>query len=250
MKANQYKKMKSTRAPRPVVGVLLERSISHADKVLFPLLAIAQQGFPFMTMPHGRTDLVRNKMALQLLSSNFTHLIMLDVDHTHPVDIVQRLMKNFTTYPELKVVGGLNFRRGEPYDPCAFIKGDDGRYYPMSEWPAGLIRVDALGTGCIAIARETFEELPPPWFFNPYDRIMEDIWPGEDIGFAKLCAEHGIEQYVDTTITSPHLIDAVVDESTFQAFIQEKNVTSVPLEQVAANYSSKLTDEAPNASNN
>src|SRR3990172_3908985 len=109
--------------PRPVVGVLLERSLSHADKVIYPLLSIAQQGFPFISINHGRTDLVRNKMALHLLQSHFTHLIMLDIDHIHPGDIVQRLMKPFIDDRSLRVVGGLNFRRGEPFDPCAFVHG-------------------------------------------------------------------------------------------------------------------------------
>src|SRR3990172_6237574 len=130
--------------PRPVIGVLLERALSHADKAFFPLLGIAQQGWPFMKMPYGRTDLVRNKMVLSLLQSQHTHLIMLDVDHIHPMDIVQRLMRRFLENPKLQIVGGLNFRRGEPYDPCAFIRVDDGRYLPMSEWSEGLIRVDAL----------------------------------------------------------------------------------------------------------
>ena len=77
---------------RPVVGVLMERTMAHADKVFFNLLGIAQQGWPFIRMNYGRTDLVRNKMAEHLLKSNFSHLIMLDIDHVHPMDIVQRLM--------------------------------------------------------------------------------------------------------------------------------------------------------------
>ena len=224
-----------TKKVKPVVGVLLERSISHADKVFWPLLSIAQQGFPFIRMSYGRTDLVRNKMALQLLKSDFTHLIMLDIDHIHPVDIVQRLMATFTKYPEIQVVGGLNFRRGEPYDPCAFLQGDDGLYYPMYQWPKGLVEVDALGTGCIAIAREVFELIPPPWFYNDYTKVMQDIWPGEDIGFAEKCREYGIKQFVDTTITSPHLIDSVVDERSYQVFLDDKGFEGAAVEEIRKN---------------
>lgn len=233
-KRNRHSKqsVEKTAWPRPVLGVLFERSLSHADKVVYPLLGIAQQGFPFIQIPYGRTDLVRNKMALHLLKSSFTHLIMLDVDHVHPTDIVHRLMHWFVKLPDLKVVGGLNFRRGEPYDPCAFIRGDDGKYYPMSEWPDGLVEVDALGTGCIAIAREAFETIPPPWFYNDYSKVMDDVWPGEDIGFAMECAKYGIKQYVDTTITSPHLIDAVVDRNSFDAFIADKGYQSTSLSEM------------------
>ncbi len=214
---------------RPIVGVPLERTLAHADKVLFPLLMIAQQGFPFIRMNYGRTDLVRNKFAQHLLQSNFTHLIMLDVDHIHPHDIVQRLMEPFAKDPSLRVVGGLNFRRGEPFDPCAFIKYQ-GEYMPMSSWPNGLVQVDAIGTGSIAIAREVFELIPPPWFYNPYDKVMDDVWPGEDIGFALLCEKYGIKQHVLTTLTSPHLLDSVVDEETYRTYLANNPYETIGLE--------------------
>ena len=217
---------------KPVVGVLLERSISHADKVFFPLIGIAQQGIPFLHVSYSRTDLVRNKMALRLLQSDFTHLIMLDIDHIHPVDIVQRLMVNFARHPELMVVGGLNFRRGEPFDPCAYVQGDDGQFYPMAEWEKGLVEVDAIGTGSIAISRKVFERIEPPWFWNDYSRVMEDVWPGEDMGFCKLLRDHVIKIHVDTTVTSPHLIDGVVEERSYRAYREDKGMKSIAVESV------------------
>lgn len=219
--------------PRPIIGVPLERAISHADKVFWPFISIAQQGWPFMQVPYGRTDLVRNKMAQHLLASHFTHVVMLDVDHVHPENIVQRLMANFIKFPDLKVVSGLNFRRCEPYDPCMFVRGDDGKFYPVAEWEkGGLIKVDALGTGSIAIAREVFEMIEPPWFYNDYRLAMDDVWPGEDMGFSVNCHKAGIDLFVDTTITSPHLIDAVVDEGAFRMYMQDKQLESIPLESV------------------
>ena len=217
---------------RPVIGVPLERTIAHADKVFYNFIGIAQQGYPFIRLNYCRTDLARNRFAVHLLQSDFTHLVMLDLDHIHPLDIVQRLMVNFVKHPEVKVVGGLNFRRGEPFDPCAYVKGDDGRFYPMSEWDTGLLRVDAVGTGCIAIAREVFEIIQPPWFYNDYSKVMDDVWPGEDMGFCLKCRDAGIDLYVDTTITSPHLIDAVVDEEAYRAYIADKGLGSVPLSSI------------------
>lgn len=221
--------------PRPLIGIPMERTLAHADKVFFNFLGIAQQGFPFIQIGYGRTDLVRNRMALHLLSTDFTHLVMLDADHIHPIDIVQRLMTSFIRKPDLRIVGGLNFRRGEPYDPCAFIRGDNGMYYPMAEWERGLIRVDALGTGCIAIDRRVFEQIEPPWFWNDYSRIMDDVWPGEDMGFAEKCREAGIMQYCDTTITSPHMIDGVVEESAYREYMLVNGMKSIPVESVASN---------------
>lgn len=224
--------------PRPVLGIPLERTLAHADKVLYNLFAIVSQGVPLIRMNYGRTDYTRNKMALQLLASDFTHLIMLDIDHVHPVNIISTLMSHFIAYPDLLIVGGLNYRRGAPYDPCAFIKSDSGEYHPIADWEQGLIRVDALGTGCIAIAREVFEQIEPPWFYNDYSKIMDDVWPGEDMGFARLCEEHGIKQFVDTNLTSPHLIDSLVDGDTFKLYMEDNNMGVAPVGDFVKGYKS------------
>jgi len=222
----------------------MERAISHADKVFFPFLAIAQQGFPIIAISYGRTDVIRNKFALHLLNSDATHLIMLDLDHVHPWDIVQRLMRPFIQDPDVRVVAGLNFRRGEPYDPCAYVLGDSGKYHPMAEWEQGLIKVDAVGTGTIAIDRRVFEELEPPWFAYDYSKVMDDNWPGEDFYFSDKCRKAGIPIYVDTTVTSPHMIDAVVDERTFQEYRIDKGMGMVPIEQVVSSLAKEKEDES------
>ena len=208
--------------PRIVVGIPMERSMSHADKVFYPFWSIAQQGLPIINMPYGRTDMVRNKFAITLLKSNYTHLLMLDIDHKHPRGIVQRLARWVIARPEVKVVGGLNFRRGQPFDPSCFLRGEDGFLYPPAEWAEGLIKVDVIGTGTILIAREVFELIEPPWFYNDYNRVWEDRWPGEDIGFSELCGANGIDLWVDTTTTSPHMIDHWVDENTFREYIRSE----------------------------
>ncbi len=220
--------------PRIVVGVPQERAMSHADDVFPSFWGIAMHGVPLLHQDYGRTDMVRNRMAMQLLNSNYTHLLMLDVDHIHPTDIVQRLARWVLAHPEIEVVGGLNFRRGKPYEPCCFILGDDGKYYAPSEWERGLIKVDAIGTGSIIIARTVFERMEPPWFWNDYSHVWEDSWPGEDMGFSANCRELGIDMWVDTTTTSPHMIDAVVDEETFRAYQADQGMGSVPIDEIKA----------------
>ena len=220
--------------PRPVLGIPLERAISHADKVFYDFLAIVQQGFPVIAASYGRTDVVRNKFALHTLSADVTHLVMLDLDHKHPWDIVQRFMNWFIQDPSLRVIGGLNFRRGEPYDPCAYIKGDSGKYHPIAAWEPGLNKVDIVGTGAIAIDRRVFEQIEPPWFAFDYSRVLDDNWPGEDFWFCQRCTEAGIDIFVDTTLTSPHLIDAVVDANTFREYQAEHNMGVISIDQVVS----------------
>lgn len=213
--------------PRVVAFVPQFPAIPHGDDVFYDFWAIAQQGLPIMTIPYGRTDYVRNRAALSLLGSEYTHVLMLDQDHKHPWDIVQKLSRWVLADPKKWVVSGLNFRRGVPYDPCVYLNGPDGQLYPPVEWEKGLVKVDAVGTGSVLIAREVFEQLEPPWFFNDYSRIMEDRWPGEDIGFSRKCAAAGIEMWCDTTVTSPHMIDAYIDETSYRQFIADHTIETM-----------------------
>jgi hypothetical protein len=210
--------------PRILVAVPLERSISNASLVFHRFMEIAAQGVVFLKQDYTRTDLARNRFATKLLESDYTHLLMLDVDHVHPVDIVQRLARWPLMNPEIEVVGGLNFRRSEPYEPCCFFKDPEtGGVNAPAEWSAGLLKVDYLGTGSILIAREVFEKIPPPWFKNIYDipANWDDEWPGEDIGFNEACNAAGVNLWVDTTTTSPHIGDRLIGEKTFRAYLEQ-----------------------------
>ena len=204
--------------PRILVAFLLERTISYADLVFPACMQIAAQGPVVLNMPYQRTDLARNRASMELLKSDFTHLLMLDIDHVHPHDIIQRLARWVVKDPKkYQVVGGLNFRRSEPYDPCAYKISADGSMYTIAwEKDDEIVEVDRLGTGSILIAREVFETIPPPWFWNDYSQSWRDAWPGEDIGFNKLCVQHGIKMWVDVTVTSPHITPAIIDGATWQ----------------------------------
>lgn len=204
--------------PRILVAFLLERTISYADLVFPAILQIAAQGPVILNMPYQRTDLARNRASMELLKSNFTHLLMMDIDHVHPADIIQRLARWVVKDPKkYQVVGGLNFRRSEPYDPCAYRIGQDGSMWTIAwEKEDEILEVDRLGTGSILIAREVLETIPPPWFVNDYSQAWRDAWPGEDIAFSKKCKEHGIPMWVDLTVTSPHITPAIIDGSTWE----------------------------------
>jgi hypothetical protein len=207
--------------PRILVGVLQEKAMPHAEHVFYQYWAIAQQGVPILQMPYNRIDVTRNKMAVELLRSEMTHLLMLDIDHKHPANIIQRLARWVLMKPDIQVVSGLNFRRSEPFDPCCGFWGEDEKYYPPAEWEQGLIKVDAVGGASLLIAREVFELIPPPWFTFDYSRVWADDWPGEDVSFSRLCGEHGIDIYVDTTTTSPHMTSALITEDTFKKHLEQ-----------------------------
>lgn len=216
------------RAMRVVIGIPMERTIGQLP--FFGFAQIFVQGWPLARLEYTRNDIARCKFAEFLLRDDtYTHLLMLDSDHVHPPDIVQRLARWFQAYPdEVQVMGGLNFRRGEPYDPCAFIDPGDGKFRRIAEWGAngGAIEVEALGSGSLMIAREAFETLQERGLvhahrpFFGYDYSV-DGWPGTDMWFSALCREAGITLWCDTTTTSPHVGDRLIDERTYRQWMAD-----------------------------
>lgn len=217
-----------------VIGVPMERTIMQ--EAFFGFVQIFQQGWSMGRLPYTRNDIARHKMVQFLLEGKYTHLLMLDSDHVHPADIVPRLARWFLAYPGIvEVVGGLNFRRGEPFDPCAFVDPGDGQFHRLANWVQGALRVDALGTGSMMIARSVFDKLPEAEGWFDYAYPDHEGWPGTDMTFSRKCREKGIKLWVDTTTISPHIGTQMIDEATYKAWIAERMAGQVqrdPLEVV------------------
>jgi hypothetical protein len=204
--------------PTIAIGIPIERNIhQHA---FWSLMRIAQQGWEFLALGYSRTDVARNRMAQALLKGPWSHLLMLDSDMLHPVDIVNRLGSRAAQHPECRVLSALYFRRGQPFDPLAFVRDDEGHLRTIGEWPQGLVKVAAVGTGAMLIHRSVFEQLPPPWFTYSYvPGTMETS--SEDIEFCELCEKNGIDIWVDTTVVVPHLTDRAITEQTFRHWVAD-----------------------------
>lgn len=204
-----------------LVGIPMERNVTDAAFACF--WNIARQGWPLIDHLYGRTDTNRNRMALTLRDSTpeFTHICMMDIDHTHPADTVNRLARWVLDDPDKLVVSGLHFRRGQPFDPCAFVYGPDGELHAPIEWEPGIMEVDAVGHGSILIHRSVFEMMAPPWWAYSYVHALSDIYPSEDMYFSHICRQMGIKMYVDTTQTSPHLITSSVDETSYRLYLAD-----------------------------
>ena len=201
-----------------LIGIPMERQM--LQEAFFGFAKILQQGWPLGELPYTRNDIARHKMCKFLMDGPYTHLLMLDSDHVHPPNIVQRLARWFLAYPdEVEVVGGLNFRRGEPYDPCAFVDPGDGQFHRMASWVPGALRVDALGSGSMMIAKTALAKLPEAEGWFDYDYPDHSGWPGTDMTFSRKCREHGINLWVDTTTVSPHIGTQMIDENTYRAWV-------------------------------
>ncbi len=205
--------------PRILIHIPIERTVPYAELTFSNFLYIASQGPQFVETNYGRIDLVRNLAVMELLKSEATHILFLDLDHVHPVNIIQSLARWVMLDPEKQIVSGFNFRRSPPHDPVLGILDENGNRMTLTEWGEGLIKVDEVGGASLLVAREVFEKMEPPWFFNDYSRVMQNNWPGEDIGFCRKCKELGIPIYVDTTTQSPHCMEQVVTEETYRTYL-------------------------------
>ncbi len=210
--------------PRIAVFVPMLPAWPYADDVWPHINEIARTGVRFLYHPYGVIDGVRNRVAEGvLLDDEFTHVLYLDSDQKHPIDIVPRLAKWILEDHERLIVAGLYFNRRPPYAPNVWMKGEDGLYYQAHNWGQGLIEgIDLVGTGCLLINKKVFEMLDRPWFYNSYEGIQEKkgnfVFPGEDIGFCKKARAAGIEIYLDTTIDSPHARTSFVNEKTYRSY--------------------------------
>lgn len=201
------------------LAIPLERYVP--DSAFLHFYAIAMKGWPLFARPYGRTDFNRNEFARTLLDSDYTHLMMLDLDHLHSPTVIEQHARWLLDDPDKLVIGGIHFRRGEPFDPCIFLKSEDGKLYAPVDWSEGLIKVDAIGHGTILISRKVFEQIQPPWWCYTYNNVGSWIFPSEDLYFCHLLNHHHIDIWCDTTITSPHLIQSSVDENAFRLYLQE-----------------------------
>lgn len=228
-------------------SVLVERAVQ--EKAVDSLLNIAMYAggmrYARICLPYQRTDLARNnacKTFLDASSDPDDTLIMLDDDHAHPDNILERLAR----HPhEVGVVASLAFRRSPPFDPMFFFRSPDkpDEFVQRAEWqPGELVRCDVTGTGAVAIKRWVLERLTaagygPPWFH--YVWPAPDFSPSEDVTFGKACMAAGIAHYVDTSVESPHLAVTAVDASTWATTVarykasQQQPQPELELQEVA-----------------
>jgi hypothetical protein len=204
---------------RIVVGIPLGTTLSASVFACF--WGIAQRGWPIFERGPGRTDVNRNLFAHWILETDYTHLMMLDTDHLHAPSIIERHAARVLEDPDRRVISGMHFRRGEPFDPLAFVFGPDQQLHPLVEWPQGCIEVHALGHGSLLVHRSVFETIDPPWWGYEYGHAAEQVYPTEDMYFCYLCRSAGIKLWVDTTISSPHLIENAVTEDVYRAWLSQ-----------------------------
>lgn len=195
--------------------MLLERSLMDVavDAALDVATWCGRLGYNRIAVPYMRTDMARNaivKIFMENANEPDDALVMLDCDHAHPVDIVERLASHPT---ERGVVGALYFRRGAPYDPLFFTVKETDDSSPLlhapAEWEQGkTYECDVVATGGMLIRRWVFDTLRSAgvaWPYFQYAYPKPHYQQTEDVYFGLRCREAGIKHYCDTALIVPHL---------------------------------------------
>lgn len=214
------------RHPRVFWSVLFERAMfwESADVLMDLSAAAAVMKYNRIAVPYMAVDSARNHLSRLFLTASRNPedvLIMLDADHYHPPEVLERLAVR-----KYGVVAALAFRRGAPYDPQVYVRQEDGRLRCPAEWPDGaLFKADAVGTGGIAIKRWVFDRLemegyPWPFFRFTYPEGTLNRG-GEDMYFGEACEAIGIPCYCDTTLVIPHMIPTVITKETWDRYKKE-----------------------------
>ena len=219
--------------PHVLIGVPCERTVMvEAMNGLIKIATrVVRYGWIWFNFAYRRVDVARNMMGHWLLDkTDADYLCMLDSDHVHPEWVVERLVSCTMADPRIKIVGGMNYRRGPGYEPMAYKFVGDHQMSPIQtpEQPT-LLCVDAISTASILIHREVFESMKPPWFEYLYGRYEKGECSTEDINFCRrIKNETKYDIWVHTGIVSPHLtIDVVADGSRREAHLAKEEIADV-----------------------
>lgn len=137
------------------------------------------------------------------------YLFFVDSDSALPLNAIERLMAH-----DKDIVSGLYHHRSYPYTPVAYqwtqnpIKPEQNTgdlICPLShKMGKELIKVGAVGFGCILIKTEALKRIPRPLFLVGQEREM---FLGEDVFFARQAFKAGVEIWLDPTVVVGHITD-------------------------------------------
>lgn len=153
---------------------------------------------------------VRNALAEEAVSGNYSHLLMLDADMYYPKDTITALLND-----RVGIVCGFSCQRVPPYDYVVFGDrecSDEWAVFPAreDEIPAsGTFRVGACGGAALLVNTAVFSELEKPWFSR--EAVNEKgATVSEDIYFSLKARRAGFQCHMNLNVRVGHLFSAMV----------------------------------------
>jgi hypothetical protein len=160
-------------------------------------------------------DNARNTFVETALEKDCDYVFFMDTDMSFQRGTLAMMIRHMASISgEVPpIIGGVYCNRGNDFrwHVYKWVEEEEGWHslkFPLNK---GLMRVDAIGTGCMLIDVGVFKMLEWPWFEYEYkmfkgnrDRVSEDMT------FCKKCMDAGIPIYADTDIKCGHFLSAQV----------------------------------------
>jgi hypothetical protein len=131
-------------------------------------------------------------------------VLYVDSDSIMPPGVLQQLLAH-----EQEIVGATVLERFPPWRVCALKSMDPPERWTLDTLPVtGLIKVPAVGTGCLLIRRSVFERLQMPWF--RCGQIISDLML-EDTEFClRAQKEIDVQPYLDAACRIGHATQCII----------------------------------------
>jgi hypothetical protein len=118
----------------------------------------------------------RDQLAEMALEAGSTHILWLDSDMMFPPDTVQRLLAH-----GLPIVAGNYVTRQYPHKTVAYRELHDWCSYVINDGKQDLIKVAAVGMGCMLVHTDVIKQMVRPrfqtmWIPDTQDHMGEDFY--------------------------------------------------------------------------
>lgn len=147
----------------------------------------------------------RNGIAEQALALGADWVLYLDDDQVLAPDTLTKLLAR-----DKDIVSGLYVARAAPFQPHVYdIEDEKGwcKFRPLTPGSKGLVKVKAVGAGCMLVKTEVFRKMERPWW--RLGQIIMDGW-GDDLNFCHRAREAGFEVWADLEIAVGHQLNGTV----------------------------------------
>lgn len=134
----------------------------------------------------------REQLALDVLKTDYTHILWLDTDMRFPPETLLHLLDR-----EQRVVAANYVERRPPFRPVAFPKLEKASTRLFTEPDdSGLVAVEAVGFGCVLMETDVLRQMPEPWFGVGWIPDTKEF-VGEDVFFCCKARQYGETIWLD-----------------------------------------------------
>ena len=137
----------------------------------------------------------RDQLSEMALEAGSSHVLWLDSDMMFPVDTVQRLLAH-----AVPIVAGNYVTRQYPHKTVAYKALHDWRSYVINSGKQDLIKVAAVGMGCMLVHTEVIRKMAKPRFQTTWIPETNDHM-GEDFYFCQEAQKLGYDVFIDDQLS-------------------------------------------------